>query len=545
MYSNHRFHLVTNNRANRSVYTQWLRIGNMNIVCLLLLLLGADFGAPQNAENFDSLTTSIAGLEQLIETETYLIKNLESYAKELEEKLLVIRSVIASLRAENDKAQKNPGYYVSIPTNVFSLVRRLHKDWTYLDIYMTQSVGQEQTKALHEYWSHLPKEDDWGEAVNAISRLQDTYDLKAEDLTSGIINGKKYDTKLSALDCYAMGFELFGRKDYIGAGFWLYSAINSYEENALLRLYDLSRAKIMELYAETLLRQSRYQDALTMINVVLSLSSPKPNSELQRRKNDVELHIKTYNPQPVKHPKNAPSFYQLGCRGAFANQQSKLYCVYNTTTTAFLKLAPLKMEILSLDPYLVIFHDVMSDEEIVTLQLMARPVLRRATVYSEERKLSEVVAGRTSKFAWFYDDTNEVTTRVNKRIEDMTGFELTGSEMLQVMNYGLGGHYATHFDFFNVSLTADIVAMQGDRKATVLFYMTDVDQGGATVFPNLRTAVFPKKGTAVMWYNLNNRFEGDYKTLHAGCPVIVGSKWVTNKWIRERNQMFRLPCYEE
>lgn len=112
------------------------------------------------------------------------------------------------------------------------------------------------------------------------------------------------------------------------------------------------------------------------------------------------------------------------------------------------------MEILSLDPYLVIFHDVMSDEEIVTLQLMARPVLRRATVYSEERKLSEVVAGRTSKFAWFYDDTNEVTTRVNKRIEDMTGFELTGSEMLQVMNYGLGGHYATHFDFFNVSLVS-------------------------------------------------------------------------------------------
>lgn len=96
---NYRFHLVTNNRANRSVYTQWLRIGNMNIVCLLLLLLGADFGAPQNAENFDSLTTSIAGLEQLIETETYLIKNLESYAKELEEKLLVIRrwSVVVSL----------------------------------------------------------------------------------------------------------------------------------------------------------------------------------------------------------------------------------------------------------------------------------------------------------------------------------------------------------------------------------------------------------------------------------------------------------------
>lgn len=161
------------------------------------------------------------------------------------------------------------------------------------------------------------------------------------------------------------------------------------------------------------------------------------------------MHI---HPQYTKSP---PSNYQLGCRGAFSNELSKLYCVYNTTTTAFIKLAPLKMEILSLDPYLVIYHDVMSDEEIATLQRMAQPVLRRATVYSEERKLSEVVAGRTSKFAWFYDGTNEVTTRVNKRIEDMTGFELNGSEMLQVMNYGLGGHYATHFDFFNVSMVSN------------------------------------------------------------------------------------------
>lgn len=55
--------------------------------------------------------------------------------------------------------------------------------------------------------------------------------------------------------------------------------------------------------------------------------------------------------------------------------------------------------------------------------------------------------------------------------------------------------------------------------------MTDVEQGGATVFPNIRKAVFPKKGSAVVWYNLNNGLVGDWRTLHAACPVIVGSKW--------------------
>lgn len=33
------------------------------------------------------------------------------------------------------------------------------------------------------------------------------------------------------------------------------------------------------------------------------------------------------------------------------------------------------------------------------------------------------------------------------------------------------------------------------------------------------------QGTAVFWYNLFRSGEGDYRTRHAACPVLVGSKW--------------------
>lgn len=55
--------------------------------------------------------------------------------------------------------------------------------------------------------------------------------------------------------------------------------------------------------------------------------------------------------------------------------------------------------------------------------------------------------------------------------------------------------------------------------------MTDVAQGGATVFSHINVALWPKKGAAAFWYNLHSNGEGDRRTRHAACPVLAGSKW--------------------
>ena len=54
--------------------------------------------------------------------------------------------------------------------------------------------------------------------------------------------------------------------------------------------------------------------------------------------------------------------------------------------------------------------------------------------------------------------------------------------------------------------------------------------------------VKPRKGSLVVWWNMDRAGGYDSMTRHGGCPVMVGSKWITNKWVRANAQMFRRPC---
>lgn len=131
-----------------------------------------------------------------------------------------------------------------------------------------------------------------------------------------------------------------------------------------------------------------------------------------------------------------------------------------------------------------------------------------------------------------------VLRTVEERIANVTYFPVDHAEHLYLIRYQSGQQYKPHYDFFaNSPSTPPDQRIPGQRSATFLMYLTDVEDGGETTFPRAMPPLSfkPKRGDALFWYNvLPDGVTPDVLTEHAGVPVITGTKWCMTKWLRDR-----------
>lgn len=123
-------------------------------------------------------------------------------------------------------------------------------------------------------------------------------------------------------------------------------------------------------------------------------------------------------------------------------------------------------------------------------------------------------------------------------------------QAFNILRYNLGQKYDSHYDVFDPDSYGPQDSM---RIATMLVYLSDVEEGGETVLPleganggnrltepgwsfkncSVGLRYKPRMGDALLFYSIfpNGTFER--RSLHGGCPVISGEKWVATKWMRD------------
>jgi prolyl 4-hydroxylase len=106
------------------------------------------------------------------------------------------------------------------------------------------------------------------------------------------------------------------------------------------------------------------------------------------------------------------------------------------------------------------------------------------------------------------------------------------SERLQITYYNSGESYKFHMDGFNTNDSPLHPDRGSQRSYTFMIYLSDVEEGGATFFPELNKRFNPEKGKAVIWNNLNDDGTRNHSTTHTGECVVKGQKYIITKWFR-------------
>jgi len=196
--------------------------------------------------------------------------------------------------------------------------------------------------------------------------------------------------------------------------------------------------------------------------------------------------------------------------------------------SAFSELSP---EVLSTDPWVVYFRKFLAEDEVIALEshLFTRQFEPSGAGYGGEAE------GRVSETALCPPpcDEHPAVQALYQRASNVTHVPIVNFDFVQAARYKPGNYFAAHHDnhptFHHLPC--------GTRIFSIFVYLTDVEEGGATAFPQLGLQTQAKRGAAVLFQNTldSDPEQTDDRTEHEALPVVRGEKRGLNMWLYHYN----------
>jgi len=220
-------------------------------------------------------------------------------------------------------------------------------------------------------------------------------------------------------------------------------------------------------------------------------------------------------------------------------------------------------------------HNFLDEEEVEALTSFAQSEenpysLRPSTTGHKswtEGGEGNVNSQRTSENG--FDISSPTAIAVKRRAFELArldGYDERLADGIQILRYKEQQAYVPHKDYFELRTSDDHNwdprTGGSNRFATVFLYLSDVEEGGQTVFPRIpgsnstaplpreasilaagtweqqmteacysKFSVTPRLGDALLFYSQQPDGSLDPLSLHGGCPVLSGTKWAANVWI--------------
>ncbi|XP_036675660.3 prolyl 4-hydroxylase subunit alpha-1 [Drosophila suzukii] len=504
--------------------------------------------------------SAISELEKLLDVETLIIEKFDAYLKRAQEEQANIQRFLNQIdELQNDRGDLEE--YFANPLNSFITIRRLVHDWKFnvfdpvfetsnYDTY--KSSLSDSLEKIKQYKG--PSQEDLQGATRALLRLQKAYELPTDQLAKGILPGEKYqlNTSLSASDCFELGKNLCQIKEYSYGSEWLLEATKRLHGEPLDFISpNVTDIEILEQLSPAFNGLGNLKLAHKLNNEILDWEPDHEEAlenqilyESQLAKERILGPKKPVDVNQLTEREQRESFqlYKRVCQGELRQSPRELRnlkCWLSHQESPYHIISPFKMEQLNLDPYVAYVHEILTESEMQMFKDHAKGRMERSKIGQGVNSTTTEI--RTSQNTWLWHAENPWLSNIIRRLEDFTGLSSESAEPLQLINYGIGGQYEPHYDFTHDD-GYSVYGWRGNRILTAIFYLNDVALGSGTAFPFLKLVVPPVKGSLLIWYNLHRSTYKDYRTRHAGCPVLKGSKWICIEQFHVGGQEFRRPC---
>lgn len=328
---------------------------------------------------------------------------------------------------EHKLVEKDVIRYITNPLNAFLIIKRATADIETVKKRFGED-SKEFSEAIKEF---QPDEADLVGAVEGLLRLQTVYRLKSEDFANGIIDGVKTRSTLTPHDVFIIGREAFNLsgEDYFAKEYFNL-ALKMVKEGKDVD-NEVDESDLLDCLTTSYNRTGDYENALKTIEILISKYSESKelivtrDSLIESNKKHGKKNFKQQDPFSDHFIKNGKYgkikeaiLFSRVCRGNLTKtllEQSQLHCRY-LSNSPFSKLARFRVEEANLDPYLIVFYDVLSDSDILILQNRTRPIIKRAMTLGNKLEI-ETSKQRTAQTSFHKDRDHGIFVKISQRVE--------------------------------------------------------------------------------------------------------------------------------
>lgn len=197
--------------------------------------------------------------------------------------------------------------------------------------------------------------------------------------------------------------------------------------------------------------------------------------------------------------------------------------------------APLEPQVVCDAPRVAVIPDLLPGWACDYVMALSGAVLTRGKVLDETGGESVRAERSNTVMNFGLVDSDVLLELIGGRLARAAGMAPENAEGLGVLHYAPGEEYAPHVDYIpDTAANAAQLAQRGQRVRTLLVYLNEGFEGGATEFVRLGKAFKPPRGAGLVFDNVDADGQVDPLTLHRGAPPTRGEKWVISKWFRTK-----------